>query len=106
MSDEGTLKIHLLEAHLTHSSHGLGKMDPYIKFTSREQEFKSTVAKDAGKNPKWNNQHWEVEVHYLGDDLHFHVWDDDVGKDDSIGQGSTKLSALAHNGGVSEWFEI
>ena len=43
MSDEGILKLHLLEAHLTHGSHGLGKLDPYVKFQSREQEFKSSV---------------------------------------------------------------
>ena len=106
MSDEGSLKLHLLEAHLTHGSHGLGKMDPYVKFQSREQEFKSSVDKNGGKNPKWHGQHWEIEVHYLGDELHYHVFDDDIGKDDSIGKGSTKLSALVHNGGVSEWFEI
>ncbi len=32
MSDEGILKIHLHEAHLTHGTHGFGKMDPYVKF--------------------------------------------------------------------------
>ena len=32
--------------------------------------------------------------------------DDDVGKDDKVGEGSTKLAALVLNGGVSEWFEI
>ena len=106
MSDEGILKIHLHEAHLTHGTHGFGKMDPYIKFQSREQELRSSVAKDGGKNPKWHGQHWEIEVHYLGDELHYHVFDDDIGKDDSIGMGSTKLSALVHNGGVNEWFEI
>ena len=73
---------------------------------SREQEWKSVAIKNGGKNPKWHGQHWDVQVHYLGDDLHFHVWDDDVGKDDSIGQGSTKLAALVLNGGISEWFEI
>ena len=43
----------------------------------------------------------------MGDDIHFHVWDDDVGKDESIGVGSTKLSALVVNDqGIDEWFSI
>ena len=34
------------------------------------------------------------------------MWDDDVGKDDFIGEGMTKLSALVVNGGIDEWFTI
>ena len=105
MSDEGTLEIHITEAHLLHDT-GLGKCDPYIKFQCREQEFKTSVCKNGGKNPKWHHDHFNVEVHYLGDDLHFQMFDDDIGKDDSLGKGETKLSALTHGGGISEWFHI
>ena len=45
-------------------------------------------------------------MHYLGDDLHFKVWDDDVGKDDMVGEGSSKLTALVHENGIDEWFDI
>lgn len=34
--DEGTLRVHLIEAHLTHDTEVIGKMDPYIKMHSRE----------------------------------------------------------------------
>jgi hypothetical protein len=34
--DEGTLRVHLIEAHLTHDTEVVGKMDPYIKMHSRE----------------------------------------------------------------------
>ena len=55
MAEEGTLRVHLIEAHLTHSTHGLfSKMDPYVKFQSREQEWKSVAIKNGGKNPKWH----------------------------------------------------
>ena len=61
MADEGTLRVHLIEAHLTHSTHGLfSKMDPYVKFYSREQEWKSVPVPNGGKNPKWFGQHWDV----------------------------------------------
>ena len=107
MADEGSLRIWLLEAHLDHNTETFGKMDPYIKMTCREAEWKSSTDNDGGKRPKWHNEHFDVEVHYLGDELHFHVWDDDIGKDESIGVGSTKLSGLIVNGnGIDEWFPI
>ena len=43
---------------------------------------------------------------YLGDDLHFKLYDEDIGKDDFIAEGATKLSALAMNGGIDEWFDV
>ena len=106
MADEGHLRIHLLEAHITHKTQTFGKMDPYVKFNSREQEWKSPICKNGGKEPKWEMAHWDCQVHYLGDDLEFHVWDDEIGRDNVIGSGKTKLSALAIHGGFDEWFEI
>jgi hypothetical protein len=32
--------------------------------------------------------------------------DEDVGKDDKVGETKIKLSALCLNGGLDEWFEI
>lgn len=81
-------------------------MDPYIKMSSREQEWKSTIQKNAGKKPKWEGEYFDVEVHYHGDELHFQVLDEDIGRDGHVGEGSTKLSALIHADGVNEWFEI
>ncbi len=102
----GKLRIHVLEGHLTHDTETFGKMDPYVKMTCRDDEWKSTVASDMGKKPKWTGQFFDINVHYLGDDVHFKVWDDDVGKDDFVGEGSTKLSALVHENGIYEWFDI
>ena len=53
MSGEGILRVHLLEAHLTHDTETFGKMDPYVKFFSREQEWRSATNEDGGKKPKW-----------------------------------------------------
>lgn len=38
--------------------------------------------------------------------MHFQVLDEDVGRDGNVGESSTKLAALMHADGVSEWFEI
>ena len=98
--------ITLIEAKLTRDTEWLGKMDPYVIFKYREQEWKSTVCQDQGKTPKWVNQHWEIDVKYLGDDLRFTVYDEDVTKDDVVGEGITKMSALSLNGGLDEWYTI
>ena len=40
----------------------------------------------------------------MGDDIKFVLWDDDVGKDELIGEGETKIASLANEGGFDEWF--
>lgn len=42
-SMHGTLRIHLEEAHLTHDTETFGKMDPYVKITCRDQDWKSAT---------------------------------------------------------------
>jgi Ca2+-dependent lipid-binding protein len=102
----GVLTIELIEAHLTHDTAKLGKMDPYVKFKSRDWRAKSAVDKNGGKKPEWKDQKFEIEVKYLGDDLEFIVKDDDNGRDDLIGDGATKLSAFACYEDWDEWFTI
>ena len=106
MSNEGILRVNLIEAHLTHDTEWVGTMDPTCKMKCREQEWKSKVAQGMGKNPKWTSQHFDIQVHYLGDELKYQLFDDDFGKDDFIGEGVTKLSALVADGGIDEWFTI
>ena len=81
-------------------------MDPYIKMKSRDQEWKSTVQKNAGKEPKWEGECFDIDVVYHGDDLKFKVLDEDVGRDGHVGKGSAKLSTFMHAETFDEWFEI
>ncbi len=60
MSDEGNLKVNLIEAHLTHDTEWIGTMDPKCKMQCREQEWVSTVAQGKGKKPKWTGQHFDI----------------------------------------------
>ena len=57
----------------------------------------------AGKKPKWN-QAFEIDVKYVGDDISFIVWDEDVTSNDEVGRTTQKLSALCMPGGIDEWF--
>jgi len=49
---------------------------------------------------------FDFDVKYIGDDLTLVVMDEDVGKDDVVGDCRIKLSALCMNGGMDDWFEI
>ena len=101
----GTLALTVIEARLTRDTETFGKMDPYVKISSRQQQFKTNVKNGAGKTPVWN-QTFNIEVKYIGDDLNLEVFDEDVGSDDKIGEASFKLSALCANNGIDEWFTI
>jgi len=91
----GKLTITLLEAKFTRDVDLIRKMDPYVKFESREQTFKSGVDKKGGKTPKWESDNvFEIDVKYLGDDISFVAKDDDRGRDEKIGEGESKLSAF------------
>ena len=93
----------MIEARLTRDTEAFGKMDPYVKISTRQQQFKTNVKDGAGKQPVWN-QTFNVDVKYVGDDMTIEVFDEDVGSDDKIGEATVKLSALCVNNGIDEWF--
>jgi len=103
----GKLTITLIEAKFTRDVDLIRKMDPYVKFKSREQVFKSGVDKKGGKHPKWESDNvFEIDVKYLGDDITFVAKDDDRGKDEKIGDGESKISAFCCQPEWDEWFEV
>jgi Ca2+-dependent lipid-binding protein len=48
------LEVHLVDARGLSGSDFLGKIDPYVIVQYRSQERKSSVARDQGRNPCWN----------------------------------------------------
>ena len=101
----GILDITVIEARLTRDTETFGKMDPYCKITTRQQEFKTAVQNGAGLTPTWNET-FEIDVKYVGDDCNIEVHDEDLGSDDMVGIYTFKLSSLCVNGGLDEWFPI
>ena len=95
----------MIEARLTRDTETFGKMDPYIKISTRQQQFKTAVKSGAGKTPVWN-QTFNIDVKYIGDDITIQVYDEDVGADDVIGVCTIKLSALCVGNGLDEWFQV
>jgi len=105
MATSGSLALTVIEARLTRDTETFGKMDPYVKISTRQQQFKTAVKNGAGKTPMWN-QTFNIDVKYIGDDMTVQVYDEDPGSDDIIGEATMKLSALCVNGGIDEWFQI
>ena len=58
-------------------------MDPYVVIESRQQKLKTRVLQGAGKKPKWN-QTFDIDVKYIGDDISFIVYDEDVTSSDEV----------------------
>ena len=105
MATHGSLALTVIEARLTRDTETFGKMDPYVKISTRQQNFKTAVKNGAGKTPVWN-QTFNIDVKYVGDDMTIQVFDEDVGSDDKVGEASIKLSSVCIGNGIDEWFTI
>ncbi|XP_062207407.1 elicitor-responsive protein 1-like [Phragmites australis] len=51
---KGVLEVHLVDASGLSGNDFLGKLDAYVVVQYRSQERKSSVARDQGRNPCWN----------------------------------------------------
>jgi Ca2+-dependent lipid-binding protein len=90
----GKLHIQLVEAHLTHDVKKIGKMDPYVKIEVRDFVWKSKADKNGSKKPEWHDEHFTIDVKYLGDDIYYKVFDEDKGRDEKVGDGGCKISTF------------
>ena len=102
----GTLTLNVHEGRLTRDVNAITTMDPYLKFNCRQQEFKTKVKENEGKNPKWEEIH-EVDVKYIGDDIEFELYSQNsLSSDSLIGKFRIKVSALCVNKGVDDWWTV
>ena len=95
----------VIEARLTRDTETFGKMDPYVKIQTRQQQLRTKTKNSAGKTPVWNET-FNIDVKYVGDDITIQCYDSDPGSDDLIGEVTFKLSALCVGNGMDEWFAI
>jgi len=51
----GNVVFKPIEAHLTHDTELITKMDPYCAFIVGSQKFNSDVCKKGGKHPQWTD---------------------------------------------------
>jgi len=102
----GKLHVQLVEAHLTHDVKKIGKMDPYVKVEVRDFRWKSKADKNGSKKPEWHDEHFTIDVKYLGDDIYYKVFDEDRGKDEKVGDGGCKISTFCAQPEMDLWMEI
>jgi len=64
----GWMRLTFENAHLDVQRGGpMNKMDPFVFVkVGRQQEWRSNVCVNGGKNPQWHNQHMEIPVKKLG----------------------------------------
>jgi len=101
----GHLRVEVVEARLTRDTEMFGKMDPYCVISLGEQKFRTRVLDGAGKTPKWH-QAFEFDVVSGSDHVSVQVFDEDVGKDDIVGNALLQVSTLCVKSGVDDWFTI
>ena len=106
MSTSGDLRVQIVEARLIRDTETFGKMDPYVVCETRMQRIRTKTMEDAGKEVQWPDEFMQIDVKYVGDDLHLAVLDENVTDSDVVGDAIIKLSSLCVNNGIDEWFEI
>ncbi|KAH7656951.1 putative Ca2+-dependent phospholipid-binding protein [Dioscorea alata] len=93
----GILEVQLIDAKGLHDTAFLGKMDPYVMIQYRNQEQKSSVAKDQGTNPSWNET-FKFNVQNAGAADHhqklvLRIMDKDIfNADDFVGQATINVA--------------
>ena len=101
-SGPGTLNVKCISAKLTRDTETFGKMDPYCKVTIKGQVLKTRTHNNAGKNPIWN-QVLKFKIQPGRDDeLQLAVYDEDMTKDDLVGESTYFLDEVVRKGRVVE----
>lgn len=101
-----TLLIRPVAAQLTHNTDFfLLKMDPFVEIVVGPARYKTTVHKNGGKRPQWN----ETFSHQLfggESEMAIIVWDQDRRKADLVGETRINLAQVLAHGSSSNWYEL
>jgi hypothetical protein len=101
-----TLLIRPVAAQLTHNTDFfLMKMDPFVEIIVGPARYKTTVHKNGGKRPQWN----ETFSHGLfggESEMAIIVWDQDRRKADLVGETRINLAQVLAHGSSSNWYEL
>ena len=78
------MSIKLIEAQLKRDTEMIGKMDPFVRISYINKEFKTQTHSDGGKQPKWNEV-FDIELQSLKDEISISVLESDITDNDIIG---------------------
>lgn len=106
MATSGNLEVTIVEARLTQDKETFSTQDPYIMIEHRMQRFKSKVATDGGKEPKFDEK-FVFDVKYIGDDFTMRIMNkNSLMSDDTLGESVIKVSGLCVPGGIDDWWKV
>lgn len=96
----GKLEVLLVSAKGLENSDFLSSMDPYVILTCRTQEQKSSVAKDQGSTPEWNETFlFTISGHVP--ELNLKIMDKDTfSADDFVGEANIPLEPVFEEGSL------
>ncbi|XVF51530.1 hypothetical protein PTKIN_Ptkin04bG0192100 [Pterospermum kingtungense] len=96
----GKLEVLLVSAKGLENTDFLCNMDPYVVFTCRTQEKKSSVASGKGSDPEWNER-FEFTISEGVSELKLKIFDSDFGsQDDFVGEASIPLEPVFLEGNL------
>jgi hypothetical protein len=101
--------VDVISARNLHSEDGLfGNNDPYVVLKVGHllhlQKHKTKTVKNAGSSADFNET-FEFDVRE-SDDLKVRLFDDDLIKDDKIGEAKIPLQGVFQTGQVESWYQI
>ena len=102
---EGILTLRCLEGKLTRDTEWMGKMSPYCTITFGKNKYKTKIAHEQGKTPRWNNE-FQLNVESATEEMVLRVWDQDLTTSDAVGFAKIKMSSLIINCGIEDWFTV
>jgi hypothetical protein len=101
-----TVLIRPVAARLSHRTDFiLFKMDPFVEIAIGPNRYKTTVHKNGGKRPQWNET-FTHEMYGNEGDMSVIVWDQDRKKVDLVGETKINLAQVLANGSSSNWYEL
>lgn len=101
----GTLFIRCINAKLTHDTETFGRMDPYVKVTINGVTHKTQTHNSGGKNPRWEET-LKFKLQGTEDEVHISVWDEDMTKDDLVGDTIYYLDEIKSKGKFQEMVKL
>ena len=105
MATAGKLVVTVMEARVFNDLDTFGKMDPYVEIEHRMEKFKTKVAKDQGKDPKFN-EIFTYNIKYIGDDFTMRILTkNSIMADELLGEATIKCTALCLPG-FDDWFDL
>ena len=94
MSEEKTIKIHIINATFKRNHDIVGGMDPYIIFEIGNQKFRTKTIRNGGKTPAF----FQTFTFNITDEdtIKFSAYDEDTTYDDFIGSAEVSISCIAN----------